>query len=496
MPTVSSAQTPNAEPRRIRRQLAVAFAGVWLLAAGASAVQLAFLQRLGRNLDEMRRDEAAIRDSARLASSIREQYIHIAHCLVHGDTTHLSHYEEWERRVQEETRALERSAPPDARARVRRVGEVSRTVDELFRREVVPALDRGDPGAARVKHPRIEQLSMGAASEADKVATDVEARMAHAHSDAIAVAGFAWGSGLVGAALLALIATALLLRMRGTLLRPLETLTGAAQRLGAGDFDVRVGDLGRGELAMLARAFDAMASRLRDNQRRLVASERMAAIGQLAAGVAHEINNPIAVIRGYLKTMMADAGEPLRPELEILDQEADACQRIAEDLLAYARAGELRPERTRMDDLVRKTVLRYCEAHGRAPTAVELELQPGSAVVDPVRVRQVLSNLLENAFDASRDDPPEVQVTGEPVAGGYRFGVADRGHGLPSSDRGRAFEPFFSSRPDGTGLGLAVCKGIAEAHGGTIELLERDSGGLTAVVTLYDQPVSLPEADD
>ena len=274
------------------------------------------------------------------------------------------------------------------------------------------------------------------------------------------------------------------MRLRKAVLKPLALIADSARRFGAGDFTVRVGAVGQGELQSVADAFDRMLDEISARERRVLASERMAAIGQLAAGVAHEINNPIGIIRGYLKTMGPESpADALRDELRILDEEAAACQRIAEDLLAYSRTPDLRLRLTAIDELLRESVRRFEEADARGRDRITVQAEPHTMAVDGGRIRQVLLNLLRNAAQVSPADTP-IEVTGARRGEAYEIEVADRGPGVKPEDCARIFEPFFSQRADGSGLGLAVCQGIVRAHGGAIDVEARPGGGAILRVLL------------
>jgi signal transduction histidine kinase len=230
-----------------------------------------------------------------------------------------------------------------------------------------------------------------------------------------------------------------------------------------------------------------MAVELEARERQLVRAERVAVIGQLTAGIAHEINNPIGVIRGYLKTMLPTvdpaASPELHEELEILDEEAAACQRIVDDLLSFAREPELElqpvPARRLLDDAVR----RFGSTREGRDRRVELELVDDATLeVDPVRMQQVLANLLRNAADVSTD-AIELRGRARPD-GGYRIEVGDHGPGIAPDRHERVFEPFFSERRGGSGLGLAVSRGIVEAHAGRIFVDPRRRSGACIVVEL------------
>jgi signal transduction histidine kinase len=301
--------------------------------------------------------------------------------------------------------------------------------------------------------------------------------MTHAH----VLATDATHLGLVGGGVCVLLVLGLsfgfTLRLRRAVLSPLRELSEAARRIGRGELDIRVGDVGRGELLELSHAFDRMANELRAREARLVQSERMAAIGQLAAGVAHELNNPIGIIRGYLKTMTPDADpETLREELAILDEEAAQCQRIAEDLLAYARTSELTLTSLELRPFLEETVRRFRESPAGHRVTLDVDVQEARLEADAPRLRQVVLNLLTNAAQACPEGARTL-LRGRPEGEMCVIEVDDEGPGIAVADRARVFEPFYSKRPGGTGLGLAVCAGIVEAHHGAIRVEDKDGPG-------------------
>jgi signal transduction histidine kinase len=358
-------------------------------------------------------------------------------------------------------------------------------VDEVFRSAIRPAAEAADSRVIVEGHRRAEHISQRAASQADVIANLVERKMASAHGSAIRTTRIGLITGVIGVLLVVSLSIAFTVRLRGAVLKPLEFLSRAARRFGSGDFHSRVGNVGEGELRALSETFDRMAEELEARERRLVESERMAAVGQLAAGVAHEINNPIGIIRGYLKTMgPGSPPEALQEELRILDDEAASCQRIAEDLVAYARAPELRCDLVAMDTLLRETVRRFRGTSDGDGVRIALDVEPGEAYVDGGRLRQVVLNLMVNAAQASEAEGL-IEVSGAPAEGGvYEIQVSDRGPGISPEDRTQIFEPFFTKRPGGSGLGLAVCKGIVRAHEGSIAAEDREGRGTTFRVTV------------
>lgn len=475
------ADTAPAAPktrRVIARRLAVGFGSVSLVAIAMCALLLSLINQVSGLVMDMREDEAATKESLSLAMAVREHYIHQAHWIIEQNDEHLKHSDQWLQGVLQGVQTLHPLLSKEEQNRLDNIADYSQTLDQIFHTSIRPAVERGDTTMVSKEHHRAQLISQRATEQADAIARSVERKMARSHVSATQATRL----GLMGGGFFIILIIALsvghTLRLRQVVLKPLHILSEAARRYGAGDFGHRLGRVGDGELHAVAQAFDGMAEELEAREKRLVTSERMAAIGQLAAGVAHEINNPIGIIRGYLKTMDPDSSTlSLKEELAILDDEAAACQRIAEDLVEYSRAPELRSDSTLIGDLLLRTVRRFRESPDSHGVDLKIEAEPSRVVADAGRIRQVILNLLVNAVQAS-DLTKTVRIWGRNLGNGsYEVAVADRGPGVAPEDHGRVFEPFFSKRRGGSGLGLAVCQGIIRSHGGTIQVENRNGGG-------------------
>ncbi|NNL49051.1 MAG: HAMP domain-containing protein [Acidimicrobiia bacterium] len=487
-PQTQSHDAAQHRPKRvIARRLAVSFALVSIVAVAMCGMLIALIGEVAGLVAHMQTGETAIRESLVFATSVREQYIHQAHWIIEQDPHHLEHYEEWVEQVRRGGEALQPLVPESERWRVTQVLEQSRALDEVFKSLLVPAMNRGDRASVVKYHKQADELSQRATKQADFIARSVEQRMAMDHTSATRMTNAGLLTGATCVLLVLSLSVVFTIRLRLAVLKPLEVLASAARRFGSGDFESRVGPVGEGELRAVSIAFDRMVEELEVREQRLIESERMAAIGQLAAGVAHEVNNPIQVIRGYLKTTTPESPpNVLEDELRILDEEASACQRIAEDLVAFARAPELHRSHVEMEQLLRESVRRFGETPGGTSQLVHLTAEPGEALVDAGRVRQVIRNLLVNAAHFSEPDQP-IEVEGRRVGeDGYRIAISDTGPGIAPEDRTKIFEPFFTKRSGGSGLGLAVCMSIVRAHGGTISAKNNPDRGATFHVLIPD----------
>lgn len=474
------AEAPPEPKRVIARRLAISFALVSVVAVAMCGMLIAIIGEVAGLVADMQTKEAAIRESLVLATSVREQYIHQAHWIIEQDRHHLAHYEEWVEKVRHGAETLRPLLPDGERWRLEEVLNDSKALDDFFRNVLVPAVNRGDGAAVVRHHKQADELSQRATKQADFIARTVEHDMAMDHTSATLAARAGLLAGATCVLLVLGLSVVFTIRLRHAVLEPLKVLSAQARRFGSGDFSSRVGPVGEGELRAVSTAFDRMAEELQAREARLIETERMAAIGQLAAGVAHEVNNPIQVIRGYLKTMGPDTPpEVLGEELKILDEEASACQRIAEDLVAFARVPELRRDLTDMERLLCESVRRFAETNEGQKQPIHLTAEPGRALADGGRLRQVVRNLLVNAASFSDTDQP-IDVAGRQLGtDGYEIAVSDQGPGIAAEDQVKIFEPFFTKRAGGSGLGLSVCMGIARAHGGTIVVENSPSGGAT-----------------
>ena len=236
----------------------------------------------------------------------------------------------------------------------------------------------------------------------------------------------------------------------------------------------------------LTAARDA-AAELQRGRDALHQNERMAAFGSLLAGVSHELNNPLAIVVGnalMLEEEVAETGaDPaLAERAGAIQRAAERCGRIVKAFLSMARQRPPAREAVDLGTLLRSILelLGYGLRTRGVAIAVDAPAVPCRITGDPDQLGQVLSNLVINAQHAVEDLPGErrVAVRLRAAEGWATLVVADNGSGVPAGIRSRIFDPFFTTKPSGrgTGIGLAVSRGIAEAHGGTLVLLD-DAGG-------------------
>ncbi|HEY3885038.1 MAG TPA: ATP-binding protein, partial [Vicinamibacterales bacterium] len=213
----------------------------------------------------------------------------------------------------------------------------------------------------------------------------------------------------------------------------------------------------------------------------LVTTERMSAVGELIAGVAHEINNPLQTIIGSVELLMDERTGADRRDLELVRHEAARAGQIVRNLLAFVRHGA--PDRAPVDlnQIVRATAA-VREHHLRQVNiALELYLNPEplTVLVNREEIQQVVFNLLLNAEHAIGDESGAIRIRTEAGEGVQHMTLTDTGPGVKPELRGRIFEPFFTTKQvgQGTGLGLSISLGIARSHGGILELVPSEPSG-------------------
>ena len=474
----------GATGRSMRRGLAIAFSLLGSLATAVCGVLLILGWSIHGAVQKVDDGARATHQALALSLSVREQYIHEAHTILEGNATHLHHHDAWVRRAAEQARELEKSLPPDQVGRARRIARTSRELDQLFAERIVPAALSGDDERVRAAHHEAELLANRSQVDSDALVQALEARVAAIHEEALARSRLAVLVASFGTLLLACLGILLFVRLRRAVIVPLGSLTRAAQRVARGETGTPLGLVGSAEVATVAEAFDGMNAELAVRGRQLVHVERMAALGELAQVVADAIREPCAVVQ---ERVAAYRERPdyasMRDELGILLEELESCHRIVDDLSLWAAVPRIELSETPIAEIVKNAMDRFRATELGARVELDADVEPATLSVDALRIRQVLNNLLRNAAEASPEGAV-ISVTGRPLSEGYELAVRDHGAGIPIESLERVFEPFYSRRSGGSGLGLAVCHGLVVAHGGTIMARLPDGGGTEIVVRL------------
>jgi PAS domain S-box-containing protein len=220
-------------------------------------------------------------------------------------------------------------------------------------------------------------------------------------------------------------------------------------------------------------------------------SEKMAAFGSLLAGVAHELNNPLSIVIGNALLLAEEAQDlPLAARAQRVQAAAERCGRIVHSFLAMARQHKAEIQPVTVQTLIDDSLQLLAYPMRTSGVTVEHDIAPDLPAVlcDPDQMIQVLSNLLTNARHAleERPSPRLVRLTAHVDGEWVRVEVADNGPGIADDIRSRVFDPFFTTKPvgSGTGIGLAVSRGLVEAHGGSLSLAPSDGKGARFVIRL------------
>jgi two-component system NtrC family sensor kinase len=304
---------------------------------------------------------------------------------------------------------------------------------------------------------------------------------------------------------------------------PIHDLTVAAQRIARGDYSQAVDGGSDDELGYLAHSFNAMSTEvqlahealresadelerkveertaeLKRMQAQMIQSEKMVAIGKLAAGVAHEINNPLTGVLTNSSLMLEDMADdhPWREDIQTIVNETLRCRKIVKGLLDFSR--QTKPQRTLLDlnQVVEDTLSLVRNQTVFRNTRLVYELDPHlpTVLADADQMRQVVLNIVLNAAEAMvQGGELRVASSADAAAKAVELRISDTGPGIPDEVRARIFEPFFTTKKTGTGLGLAVAYGIIERHHGRIRIESARGKGTTFIVSV---PIGGTAEDD
>jgi len=286
---------------------------------------------------------------------------------------------------------------------------------------------------------------------------------------------------------LVLIATGILIAffITRSITEPIAKLSKGVERIGKGDLEHRVELKTRDEIGELASSFTRMAENLKEAQERLIRSEKLAAIGQLASGVGHEIRNPLGVIGNsvyYLNMRLKYVDEKVKKHLDILKREVERSNMIVTDLLDFSR---VKPPS--LEDVDVNHIIKDAIAGVKLPENIVLETKLGEklprVLLDPDQVQRVFLNVISNALEAMPDGG-RLEVNTGLEEGFIEISLKDTGEGVSEDHLQKIFEPLFTTKARGIGLGLATAKAIVESHKGNIEVKSKIGKGTTCTLKL------------
>lgn len=273
--------------------------------------------------------------------------------------------------------------------------------------------------------------------------------------------------------------------------RPLRDLAQVARSIRAGEVEARLGPLPGAEAEEVRRTFNEMLDDLREKQRQLVLSATLASVGELSSSVAHEMRNPLSSIKMNLQALRRKVeDDPDYAELaQIAAEQAQRVETMLDDLLQYGRPVELHKQLTGFQELAEAALEVVGDKARSKDVRIEVRDELGGATlaVDREQMCRALTNLLANAIQAvapGRSVCIAATLRNGSTPGAAQLEVSDTGPGLSTEALERAFKPFFTSKTNGTGLGLANVKKIIELHGGSVAAANRPGGGAVFTITL------------
>jgi len=283
--------------------------------------------------------------------------------------------------------------------------------------------------------------------------------------------------------------------------RPLESIETAIRKIATGA-DAGIPPISSGDVFdSLVTSLNHMIQELNRRNEQLIQSEKLASLGTLTSGVAHELNNPLNNISTSVQILLEEWDEEnteFKHELlEETEKQIERARDIVKALLEFSRKGAFNPKPTQFKELINKTIQMI---KGDLPSDVNLEIKVPEDIwadLDAQRIQQVLINLIQNGLQAM-EDGGSLKISAEQPAGEDRFcfHIADCGAGIEKDALGKIFDPFFTTKPDGrgSGLGLSISHGIIEQHKGRIQVESRPGEGTTFTVCLPNRLTSKMEA--
>jgi signal transduction histidine kinase len=463
-----------------------------------------YTRNADRTLSEITRKGAVINDALQATFHIREKHEYQAHLIMSKDFSYVQEFNKAVSRTNVWLARLdtELTGPPE-RALYSKLIAANQAFDRVFHDEIIAAVRAGDEKETLRVHERSERARAQIIHWNNGLIDHLKEEIDRARGMAAATREYAVKATVIVIGLTTLLAILIGLNVSLSIMRPIQALIKGTESVSRGDFTHRIHLKRSDEFGTLAESFNHMTDKLREHREKLVQSEKMASLGQLAAGVAHEINNPLGVILGYLRVMLEDKDESDEDheDLKVLEEEAQQCKSIVEDLLALSRPVGLSKEAVDLDDIIEEELLRIRnrQTGNHVEIIKDISHTPLVLFTERKKLKQVISNVLSNSLDAMpnggtirlrafESTSPTIATMDTafgPDAGCFLImEFSDTGCGIPAENMNRIFDPFFTTKEDGTGLGLSIIYGIIKAHNGLIDVESTPGKGTTLIVNI------------
>ena len=480
------------------------FAVILGIFAAAAMLSMRNLERMVHAVDELRRAQDGLSAVLQMQSLALRQDAAVADLVVEGNYERIEHFYSVAAQME---RARQRVGVVLTTSEEKRWLQECRAVQDklnsTFRIDFVPSLTKDDAGVEveqfrRQCHRHMERIM----NTCGRMRLRLRENIYQGTSRALAVQEAAVRNSGILFAVAVLASVVVSMWVARSVVTPIQKLIDGTEAIGRGDLSRRIELRRSDEFGRLAESFNRMTDTLRDHQRQLGQAEKMASLGQLAAGVAHEINNPLGVILGYTRVLLRDESVPEREreELQTIEEEALQCERIVQELLDLSRPMPAASDPVELNEIIAEVLDRARSQAGDGRLAITHRHRESALPVtgDRSKLRQAVQNIVQNAVEAMPEGGRFVvegrRQRGPWKAEGHAAGEAtrdfvtvefqDTGCGIAAEDLGSLFDPFFSRKSAGTGLGLSITYNIIRAHGGHIDVRSRLGKGSSFVVSL------------
>lgn len=273
---------------------------------------------------------------------------------------------------------------------------------------------------------------------------------------------------------------------------PIKDLAFGFKKVGEGDLDIIVNTEAKDEIAFLLKSFNIMVEDLRNTQKKLLQSERIAAWQGVARQISHEIKNPLTPIQLSLHRLRKKIHIPeehskaVAESFRTIEEEIESLRRIATEFSEFARMPKPSLERGSIIDTLKSTAILFQNNKYKVPVKLELDEIVPESLFDPEQMKRVFINVITNGIDASQDNrlPVIVSCTFSEEQSQLIITISDKGSGMDKETLDRIFDPYFTTKKDGTGLGMSIIKKIIEEHHGSIWVESSPGNGASVTIQL------------